>query len=103
MAKLNYTNDELSKARRIIEEEIRSVTAELEAVAKGEEQDPILVDGDTTTGYYCHLMVDPADAAKIMLEYDWPIYKVTGMEAPQEMWDALARKFGLDAVSSVDL
>ena len=98
-----YTREEFSKARCIVEEEIRSVTADLEAVAKGEDQEPVMVDGETETGYYCRLMVDPKDAAKIMLNYDYPIYKVTGMEPPQGMWDELARKFGLSSVMSVDL
>ena len=65
--------------------------------------DPIMIDGETSAGYFCRMMVDPKDVAPILLEYDYPIYAVLEEEAPRAMWDALAAKFGLASVSSFDL
>lgn len=38
-----------------------------------------------------------------LLDYWYPVYKVLEEEAPQGMWDELARLVGLDSVFSVDL
>ena len=48
-------------------------------------------------------MVDPKDVAKILLEYNYPVWRVLGEDAPDEMWEDLGRKFGLEHVCSVDL
>ena len=48
-------------------------------------------------------MVGPKDVAKILLEYDYPVWRVLEEEAPDEMWGDLGRKFGLEHVCSVDL
>ena len=57
--------------------------------------------GETVTGYYAQLMVNPKTVAKIMLDYDYPFWTILDEEAPQGMWDQLAKVFGLDAVSEV--
>lgn len=94
---------ELKDAVAVVQKEIRDLRAKYESVAKTEEQDPILVEGETSAGYYCQLMVDPKDVAKILLEYDYPVWRVLEEEAPDEMWEDLGRKFGLEHVYSVDL
>ena len=65
--------------------------------------DPILIEGETKTGYYCQLMVDPRDVAPILLKYDYPVCRILGEEPPHQMWLDLGEKFGLDSVTSFDL
>ena len=86
-----------------MQKEIHDLRAKYETIAKAEEQDPILVEGETSAGYCCQLMVGPKDVAKILLEYDYPVWRVLEEEAPDEMWGDLGRKFGLEHVCSVDL
>lgn len=99
------TKDE-QKAVEVVNELISDYRTVLEGITlvKDEyEQDPILVEGETTKGFPCHLMVEPKEVANIILEYDYPVYKVLGEEAPQAMWDRLAARFGLYAVTGFDL
>lgn len=93
----------LEDAVAVVQKEIRDLRAKYETIAKAEEQDPIMVEGETTTGYYCQLMVDPRDVAKIFADYDYALYRVLGEDAPDVMWEDLGRKFGLEHVCSVDL
>ena len=75
-----------------------------ESVANENGQDySIMVEGETTAGYFCQLMVNPQEVAKILLEYDYPVWRVLGADAPDAMWEDLGRKFGLEHVCSVDL
>ncbi len=94
---------ELAEAVRIVNAAIKAETERLERITKEEEQDPIIIEGETSTGYQVQLMFDPAKAAKIMLDYWYPAYKVLGEEAPREMWDSLARQAGLEDVYYVDI
>ncbi len=59
--------------------------------------------GETTAGYFCQLMVNPQEVAKIFVDYDYALYRVLGEDAPGAMWEDLGRKFGLEHVCSVDL
>ena len=93
----------LVEASRIVREAITKYCKELEGYIKNEENDPILVEGETATGYYCQMMVDPKDVAEIILRYDYPVWHVIGEEAPDEIWEELGRKFGLSVVNSFDL
>ena len=93
----------LEDAVAVVQKEIRDLRAKYESVAKTEEQDPIMVEGETSTGYYCQLMADPKDVAKIFVDYDYALYRVLGEDAPDAMWEDLGRKFGLEHVCSVDL
>ena len=93
----------LNDAVAVVQKEIHDLRAKYEIIAKTEEQDPIMVEGETSAGYFCQLMVDPKDVAKILLEYDYPVWRVLEEEAPVEMWEDLGRKFGLEHVCSVDL
>ena len=77
----------LEDAVAVVQKEIRDLRAKYESVAKTEEQDSIMVvEGETTTGYYCQLMADPKDVAKILLEYDYPVWRVLEEDAPCAMW-----------------
>ena len=56
----------LEDAVAVVQKEIRKWREKYESVAKTEEQDPIMVEGETSTGYYCQLMADPKDVAKFL-------------------------------------
>lgn len=97
---------ELKKAVEMVNEAISIERTKLEALTLLKEDatpDPICIEGETETGYYCQMMVDPRDAARILLDYDYPMYKVLGEDFPEEMWNELGRKFGIKSVSSIDL
>ena len=96
-------DDKLEQAVTLVNDTIRAERKSLEDIARVDEHDPIMVEGETLAGYYCQLMVDPKDAAKIMLEYDYPVWRVLGEDAPDAMWEDLGRKFGLESVCSVDI
>lgn len=96
-------NEYLEKCRDRVREDYDERRKHLEEIAKTEEQDQIMIEGETTAGYYCQLMVDPKDAANIMLDYDYPLYAAMGEDAPDAMWSALGRHYGLRTVSSVDI
>jgi hypothetical protein len=48
-------------------------------------------------------MVDPKEVAKVFLNYDYPACLVLDNEPSSDMWDTLARKFGLGEVYGVDI
>lgn len=93
----------LNDAVAVIQKEIREWRTKYESVAKTEERDPIMVEGETTVGYFCQLMVDPREVAKIFVDYDYSLCRVLGEDAPDVMWEDLGRKFGLEHVCSVDI
>ena len=95
---------EQARAREIISLAISDYRTKLEAITLTQDDlDPIMVEGETKTGYFCQLMVDPKDVAKILLEYDYPVFAVLEEEPPQGIWDDLADRFGLASVCSFDL
>lgn len=97
---------ELKKAMEMVNEAISIERTKLEALTLLKEDatpDPICIEGETETGYYCQMMVDPRDAARIVLDFNYPMYKVLGEDFPDEMWEELGRKFGIKSVSSIDL
>lgn len=62
-----------------------------------------MLEGSTEKGYSCYMMVDPKDVARIFLEYNYPVWSILEEESPIELWDDLARFYGLETVNSVDL
>ena len=90
-------------ALKIVKDAIHREEERLKKIANADEQDPVLVEGETSEGYICHLMVDPKDAARIMLEYNYPVWNILMEDAPDAMWCDLAKKFGVETVSGVDL
>lgn len=95
-------NDKLIDAAEIVRGAISEYRKKLEALEKGVENGPIMLEGNTTTGYHCQMMVDPKDIAPILLDYSYPVWFILGEDAPDGMWDDLARKFGLEAVEGFD-
>lgn len=93
----------LAEAVRMVNAAIDEKHHQLETTAKTEEQEPIVVEGETQTGYIVRAWVDPKEVAEIMLEYDYPMYSVLGLDAPVGMWNALARLIGLDYAFSADI
>jgi len=66
-------DDKLISAVKLVNEVIIAEYKRLEEISKTEEGEPIMVEGETTAGYFCQLMVDPKDVAKIMLDYNYPV------------------------------
>ena len=94
---------QLSEAVRIVKAAIDAEEKRLEQIAEGTDQEPIMLEGETSAGYDVQMMIDPAEVARIMLEYWYPVYKVLEEDAPQEMWEALAKMVGLEEVYGVDI
>ena len=87
---------------------ISDYRTELEALTLVKDEylddcDPIMIEAETSGGYYCQMMAAPKPVAQILLRYDYPIYAVLGEEPPQAMWDDLASHFGVASVTSFDL
>ena len=102
MRKLTKEED---KARELILQAISDYRTGLEALTLTDKNDldPIMIDGETRTGYYCQMMVSPREVAEIVLKYDYPVFAVLKEEPSQAMWDELADHFGLATVTSFDL
>lgn len=101
---MNKEKDEaLHNAVELVNKAINERTIKLQAYTQIEENDPVMLEGETTKGYYCQMMVNPKDVARIMLDYDYPMYDILGEEAPTGMWDDIAAHFGLGSVVSVDI
>lgn len=96
-------DDKLTSAVKLVNEAIMAEYKRLEEVLKNGEGEPIMVEGETISGYYCQLMVNPKDVSKIMLDYNYPVWRILEEDAPDGMWEELGRKFGLKTVCSVDL
>ena len=63
----------LEDAVTVVQKEIRKWREKYESTANENGQDhPIMVEGggETTTGYFCQLMVNPQEVAKIFVDYD---------------------------------
>lgn len=103
---MDYTNEELAHAREIINQKISDERTKLEAftlLKPDATPHPVCVEGETETGYYCQMMVDPRDVAPILLNHNYPVFKAVQEDFPDAMWEELAQKLGLDSISSVDL
>ena len=95
--------EKLTEAVKLVQEEIRACRERYRKIANGEEHSPIMIEGETETGYPCELMADPKTVAKVYLKYDFPTWSVLEDDAPCAMWDELAETFGLKVVGSADL
>lgn len=93
----------LSKAVYIVREAISAEENRLKRLIDSEEEPHVLLEGETSTDYYARIMVDPSKVARIMLDYDYPLYKILEEDTPQEMWNELARMVGLKNIYTVDL
>lgn len=93
----------LAEAVRIVKNAIYAEVERLEKIAGEEEGDPVMLEGETTTGYAVRVLADPAKVAKIMLSHWYPLYKILEEDAPDEMWKELARMVDVAIVFAVDL
>ena len=97
-------SEKLGAAIKLVNDAIMVEFKRLEEIAKSDnEDDPIMIEGETSTGYYCQMMVAPREVAKIILEYNYPVWHILGQDYPDSMWEDLGRKFGLATVCSIDL
>lgn len=93
-----------AKALDIIQQKISDYRTKLEAITiSNAELQPIMIEGQTRTGYHCQLMDNPKTAAEIMLRHNYPIFATLGEDAPDAMWQELADEYGLETVSAVGL
>lgn len=95
--------DELLNAVKVVQAAIKAKEDRYRKIASTEEQDPILIEGETRTGYECQLMVDPKDVAQVFLDYDFALWNTVVGEVSDSMWDRLAEIYGLDRVYPVVL
>ena len=93
----------LSDAVRIVKAAIESEEARLKQLAADTEADPVMLEGETSARFDVQMMVEPSVIAKIMLKYEYPVYKVLEEDAPQGMWDELAEYVGLGEVYGIDI
>lgn len=77
----------LEDAVAVVQKEIRKWREKYESVANKNEQDhSIMVKGwKIMAGYFCQLMVNPQEIAKIFIDYDYALYRVLGEDAPDAM------------------
>lgn len=55
----------------IVQKGIHKWREKYESVANENGQGhPIIIEGETTAGYFCQLMVNPQEVAKIFVDYD---------------------------------
>lgn len=74
----------------VVQKEIRDLRAKYKSVTNENGQDhPIMVEDETTAGYFCQLMVNPQEVAKIFDDYDYALYRVLGEDTPDAMWEDL--------------
>ena len=93
----------LSQAVRIVRGAIAAEEERLKQLANDEAY-PFLLEGETATGFTVRVIIDhPEKVLQILLDYQYPLYKVLEEDAPQEMWNELARMVGPKNVGSVDL
>ena len=59
----------LAEAVRIVKNAIYAEVERLEKIAGEEECDPVMLEGETATGYAVRVLADPAKVAKIMLSH----------------------------------
>ncbi len=57
-------NDKLVVAVKLVNDAISSDVKRLKTIASGSEQDPIIIEGETDTGYYCRMMVNSKEVAQ---------------------------------------
>ncbi|WP_251390955.1 hypothetical protein [Mediterraneibacter agrestimuris] len=93
----------ISEAVRLVNAEIEAVRKRLEDISQTEEASPILVEGETSAGYFAQIMASPSEVAKIMLKYDYHFWNILEQDAPDNMWLDIAEMVGLESVSSVDI
>ena len=96
--------ERLAEAVKLVNDAIAKETKRLQDILDGDdEQSPVVVEGETFENYYCQLMVNLKEVARIMLDYDYPTWRILGEDAPDGMWSDMGKKFGIKAVSGVDL
>ena len=63
----------------------------------------ITVRGEMHNGCRVQMLVDPGPIAQIMLDYDYPVYRVLLWIHPRGMWEAIARYLGFRKVFPVQI
>lgn len=95
--------DTVSDAVQQVNAKIADLRTKLERIVKDSEATLIAVKGETATGSCAIAQIARNKVAKVMLRYDYPVWYVLEEDAPDEMWDEIARLVGFECVSSVDI
>ena len=94
--------DAIERVKQLISD-YRTKLEAITLVEKDDDLEPVTVEGDTCKGYHVMTLVNPKIPAQIMLDFDYPVFRILGEEPPREMWNRMALTFGLDEVEFVDL
>lgn len=97
------TEGTVSDAVRQVNARIAEVRVKLERMAKDTEAPLISVEGETATGSCAIAQIARNEVAEVMLRYDYPVWHMLEEDAPDEMWDEIARLVGFERASSVDI
>lgn len=96
------SEDELINAVRIVNEAIRREEKKLKDIVDAAEEQPLIkIEGVTTTGHLCELMVEPQHAAAILLDHNYPVWNVLMQDYPDAMWKELGESYGLESACSI--
>ena len=87
----------------IVEQKMAEIEENLRGYADAAEGEcgRAVLDGRTTTGYDAFITLDGGKVARILLNYNYPLYTAMGLDYPDEMWAELAELVGLYVVSGV--
>ena len=101
-------NASMNDYLRVIEPVNKRIIAEysrLEAIidTPAGKREYIKVRGETHKGCLVELTVDPGPISQIMLDYDYPIYRVLLWLNPRGMSERIARYLGLKKVFQVQI
>ena len=103
-----YTKEQIDKAIDIVREQI-DICEEIykRMLEKPVDEDDLditdLVELTmvTTTGFDCKMYVDRKDIVKVLLDNDYPIYKVLRKSCPESIWNKIANVYGMDQVEGI--
>lgn len=103
MRKLSTEEKRAQETINLAISDYRTILEAITLLPKDACPDPILIEGETSAGYFCQMMVDPREVAPILLAYNYPVWLALEDDFPDAMWEELGEHFGLASVSSVDL
>lgn len=104
--KPKYTKEQIDEARQIIQSLIQDKESAYKKMLEEPDDDLdvddyVELDAITTTGFDCKMWVDKKDIAKVLLEYDYPLFSVMRRRSPKEMWNKLASIYGMGDIEDI--
>ncbi len=103
-----YTDVQVKIAQAIMQQKIQEYTDIYKKMLDDEENyaeydDEAFVEliVETTTGFECKMWVARMDIAKVLLEYNYPLFLAMGQPSPNDMWDKLAGIYGVARIDDM--